>query len=342
MSFFFSRVNYQVVGILLYGVAIRLVSINQPFVDSWSHRQSDVAMIAENFYRNGFNIFYPEINWSGNSGYVGTEFPLVSFLAGLLYPVLGVEEWVGRSISVAFYTLSVPFLYLIVKTISSAQAGVFAVLIYTLAPLSIFSSRSFMPDMPTLSLSIIAIYLFMKWLERGNLSLFLWVSLVTSLAILVKAPSMIIGVPLLYLAWEKYGLSFLRRRDLWIFAAFSLIPTLGWYWHAYHASTAEFVMGSGGTHMFGEGSVGFVSFERYIKILERILTWQLTPPVAAAMICGIFLPSRSRNGQVFHWWLVAVILWIVFAGKGNSSHPWYQLPTLCANNGETLLPAKLE
>ena len=83
--------------------------------------------------------------------------------------------------------------------------------------------------------------------------------------------------------------------------------------------------------MFGEGSVGFVSFERYIKILERILTWQLTPPVAAAMICGIFLQvardfCRSRNGQVFHWWLVAVILWIVFAGKGNSSHPWYQLP----------------
>ena len=71
MSFFFSRVNYQVVGILLYGVAIRLVSINQPFVDSWSHRQSDVAMIAENFYRNGFNIFYPEINWLNRPGISG-------------------------------------------------------------------------------------------------------------------------------------------------------------------------------------------------------------------------------------------------------------------------------
>ena len=65
-------------AIVGYGVAWRLFQITQPFVDAWCWRESDVAMIAENFYRNGYNIFYPQINWAAaSSGYIGTEFPLV-------------------------------------------------------------------------------------------------------------------------------------------------------------------------------------------------------------------------------------------------------------------------
>ena len=31
-------------------------------------------MIAENFYRNGFNIFNPQINWTGDAaGYIGKK-----------------------------------------------------------------------------------------------------------------------------------------------------------------------------------------------------------------------------------------------------------------------------
>jgi len=48
--------------VLSLGVLPRLVKISQPFVDKWSWRQTDVAMIAENFYLHGFNIFYPQIN----------------------------------------------------------------------------------------------------------------------------------------------------------------------------------------------------------------------------------------------------------------------------------------
>ena len=66
------------VGVLSIGIAIRLIHISQPFVDAWSSRQADVAMIARNFYRHGFNILYPQVDWAGTSpGYVGTEFPLV-------------------------------------------------------------------------------------------------------------------------------------------------------------------------------------------------------------------------------------------------------------------------
>ena len=302
------------------------INIDQPFVDHWNWRQSDVAMIAENFYSNGFNIFYPQINWAGDPGYIGTEFPLQPFLASLLYLLFGVQEWIGRSISVASYALSVPFLYLIVKKNADARSGLFAILIYTLAPLGIFASRSFMPDMPTLSLSIVGMYLFTEWLDRGGLNLFIWMSVATSLAILVKLPSVIIGLPLLYLAWQKYGISFLRRRDLWTFAALSLIPAMAWYWHAQVISTSTLVMGGVHPHFFGAGGLAIVSFQTYLGILKRIVTWQLTPIVTTAMLCGIFLPSRGKHGRLVHWWLVGIILFIFFAGAGHHRHAWYQLP----------------
>jgi hypothetical protein len=72
-------------ALTVLGVAIRLVRITQPFIDAWSWRQSDVAMIAENFSRNGFHVFFPQINWAGPApGYVGTEIQLVPLLAALL------------------------------------------------------------------------------------------------------------------------------------------------------------------------------------------------------------------------------------------------------------------
>jgi 4-amino-4-deoxy-L-arabinose transferase-like glycosyltransferase len=163
------RRDWLPVGAILAGaLGIRLIAISQPYVDAWSWRQADVAMIAENFYRHGFALFYPQINWAGTApGYVGTEFPLVPFLAALLYGAFGVQAWVGRALSVAFFGLSVPFLYRLVRQTSDARAARWAVAIYSLTPLSIFASRAFMPDMASLSLSLVALTLFATWLERA-------------------------------------------------------------------------------------------------------------------------------------------------------------------------------
>ena len=39
---------------------------------SW--RQADTAAMARNYYENGHNFFYPQIDWGGNSaGFVETD-----------------------------------------------------------------------------------------------------------------------------------------------------------------------------------------------------------------------------------------------------------------------------
>src|SRR5262245_55719834 len=116
------------VALILGAVLIRLINIAQPFIDHWSWRQSDNAMIADNFYRHGFNFFYPQMSYTGNTpGYVGSEFPLITFIAALLYIPFGVHEWIGRLLSVLFFVASVPFLYLLVKKVSNQRSAFFAV-----------------------------------------------------------------------------------------------------------------------------------------------------------------------------------------------------------------------
>ncbi len=318
-----SREMTLLLGVLAVGLAGRLIAISQPFIDRWSWRQADVAMIARNFYRRGFNIFYPQIDWAGTApGYVGTEFPLVPFLASLFYSLFGIHEWIGRSVSVFFFTLSVPFFYLLVRRVWNASTAGFAVGIYALAPLSIFSSRSFMPDTASLALSIAALYLFVEWLERERRSwLFAAACLLTSLAILVKLPAISIGLPLLYVAWRRYGARLVLRGDLWVFAALSLLLPLAWYIHAYWISVSYFPY-----HLFGEGTAQIVSLEAYMDVGREAATWSLTPLVSGAMLVGMFMSGGATLGRLFHWWLAAIVIFLIVAGRGASSHQWYQLP----------------
>jgi 4-amino-4-deoxy-L-arabinose transferase-like glycosyltransferase len=318
------RREWLLVGaILACGLSIRLIAISQPYVDAWSWRQADVAMIAENFYRHGLALFYPQINWAGPApGYVGTEFPLVPFLAALLYGIFGVQAWVGRAVSVGFFALSVPFFYLLVRHTANIQVARWAVAIYTLTPLSMFASRAFMPDMASLSLSLMALALFATWLERQpHAPLFLATSLVTSLAILVKLPAMLIGVPLLAMAWDKYGVRALHRRDLLALAALAVSGPLAWYTHAYRISLTYPPY-----HFFGTGVLELAEVGWYVEIVHRLATSSLTPLVSAAMLVGLVVPARTASAWVFHWWLLALLMFIVLAGWGNHEHDWYQLP----------------
>ena len=60
------------IAVGLIAIAVRLIAINQPYIDNWSWRQSDVAAIARNYYENGFHFAWPQIDWAGDQpGYVG-------------------------------------------------------------------------------------------------------------------------------------------------------------------------------------------------------------------------------------------------------------------------------
>lgn len=76
--------------ILLIAALLRIQDIHQPLVDAFSWREASTAMMADNFYARSWNIFYPEVSWTGSDpGYQGRELALVSYLTAILYYFVG-------------------------------------------------------------------------------------------------------------------------------------------------------------------------------------------------------------------------------------------------------------
>ena len=308
--------------VILSSIALRLILITQPFLDAWSWKQLTNAMVSRNFYLQGYHFFYPQVDWAGPyPGYIGTEFPIVPFLTSLLYAVFGIHEWIGRSISVFFFILAVPAFYLLVRKLSTTRSASVATAAYCIAPLVFFASRSFQSDIASLSFAILALFLFSEWLDDPNSKkLFLLACAATSLAILVKLPQVIIGVSFLYLCWEKYGVRLVRRKELWAFSAVSLILPLAWELHAYRISVTQYPY-----HFAGSGGVEVMGLSFYWNVIQRTATFGLTPVLSVALLVGLFIYPPGKYRAVFHWWLVAFLLFLVFAGSENR-HPWVQLP----------------
>src|SRR6266550_1148136 len=305
----------------IFAVAARLVLINQPYIDHWSWRQSDVATIARNFSANGFPFAYPQIDWAGDApGYVGTEFPVLPFLAAICYKFDGIQEWIGRSQAVIFFVVSLPFFFLLVREIFSSTAAIWATLFYSFAPLNVFAGRSFMPDVPSLSLALIGLYFFLRWLDNEKPIFLVGAAIAISLALLIKLPSVVIGAPLLFLVWQKWGWNFLKRHGLWFFAAITILPSLAWYWHAHQIAERFYPH-----HFFGEGGIRIENFGWYWDIMRLTATSSLTPVLAIMAIIGLFVAPRGKYAWLFHWWLAAMVLFVIVVGYGNR-HPWYQLP----------------
>ena len=322
------------IAIWVFAVVVRLLFINQPFVDHWSWRQSDVAAIARNFFEHGFRFGYPQIDWAGGSaGYVGTEFPILPFFAAICYKFAGIHEWIGRSQSVIFFAISLPFFFLLVRETFGSTAAIWAAFFYAFAPLNIFAGRCFMPDVPSLGLGIIGLYFFLRWIRNPMPGPFYLSAIAISLSLLIKVTSIVIVAPILYLAVaEGADLGSAQpghvrdsrgqrpRPQLLAFATIAFLPSAAWYWHAYQIAERFYPH-----HFFGAGGVRLESFSWYRDIAQQTATSSLTPMLAVMALIGLAVAPRGKYGRLFDWWLVAMVVFVVSVGYGNR-HPWYQLP----------------
>jgi 4-amino-4-deoxy-L-arabinose transferase-like glycosyltransferase len=320
------------IAMSILAVGVRFIGINQPYEDNWSWRQSDVAAIARNYFQGGFHFAHPQIDWAGDQpGYVGTEFPILPFLAAICYKIFGVHEWVGRIQAVILFAISLPFFFLLVRNIIGEIGAMWALFCYSFAPLGIMASRCFMPDTPSLALSIIGLYLFQRWLESEpdwpiRSTSFALAAVTVSLSILIKATSVLIAAPLVCTAFQRLRIRPLRlgtafkRPALWLFAAIALVPAAVWYCYAYQISLKFYPH-----HFFGAGGLRIMPLAWYLKIAKEIPTSILTPFAFGLGALGVFVARSKAAVRPFRWWLAAMILFIIAVGYGNR-HPWYRLP----------------
>ena len=316
--------------IILLAVLFRLYHINFPVLGWHSWRQSDTATIARNFFYNGFNILHPQINWNGNgTGYVESEFHIYPFIVSLFYAVFGINDMYGRIISIIFSLFTIYGIYLLVRKIMNESTALWSSFIYAILPLNIFYSRAFMPESTMLMCSVYSIYFFSEWIDKENLKYLILTWLFTSLAILIKIPALYLGLPLAFLAIQKYRYKAFSNYKLWLLAFFVLLPVFLWYYHAHQLflnNGATFGIWEFGTDKWGNFNLWidpkFYEAIFVIVIPERLLTY----PGTILFLIGLFIKRKYPQEKLFDFWLIAVIIYFFIVAEGNMQHEYYQLP----------------
>lgn len=191
--------TYLLIAILVVAAILRLNHINQPYADVFSWRQSDTAIMADNFYRKNWNIFYPGVSWNGpEPNYQGCEFQTATYISALLYILVGQHDWVGRGVAVTFGLWGIFALYQLVCRVWDKERAIASAAVMAVLPGSIFIERSFIPDPVMVALVVTSFWLLVSYLQTERWHYLVLASLIGTWGFLTKLPGLIVGIPMIY------------------------------------------------------------------------------------------------------------------------------------------------
>ncbi len=326
------RLQVHVLFLILLVVIIRIPLALRPLsATSNPWRETDTASIARNFYTNPQpNILYPQINWGGNGpGYVEAEFQLFPYITSLLYRVFGENELLGRFVSLVFNTLTCAVFYLLARRLLGERAAFWALFFFAIAPLSVRYGTAFMPEATMFFFYTSALYLFIRWLDDRQ-DRYLWLAAVsTALSILVKPTSIIIGLIIFLLLFERYKLRIVIQPKLWLFAVIALVPPALWFLHARNLFLTygnTFGVISGGDSKFGNLSYwldpGF-----YGSLIQLDLVYVFAGASFLLFIPGLIVYLRQRRSSLLPYSLIVIVPYYLLLARytGNTAGLQYHI-----------------
>lgn len=322
--------NKKIYIIILIALTVRLVDITFPVAGWHSWRQADTAAIARNFYENGQSILYPQIDWAGGgTGFVESEFHIYPYTVSILYQIFGADDMWGRVLSIIASLFTILGLYVLVRKYISDKVALWTAFIYAIIPMNIYFGRAFMPESTMLCCIVYGIYFFSEWVEKQDVKNYLLAFIFVSLSILIKLPSAYIGLPLLFLALNKFGGKAFINWKIILFVVIVFVPVALWYYHAHQLLVnggASFGIWDAGTDKWGNLDL-IVTAKFYNDVfIKSIAERHLTYAGFVMMLIGLFVKRQSKSERLFDWWLISVIIYFLIVAKGNNVHDYYQLP----------------
>ncbi|MBN1596224.1 glycosyltransferase family 39 protein [candidate division FCPU426 bacterium] len=330
-----TRAQILTIWILLgSAVLIRLFGITKPLVDRQYWRQADTAAIARNFYTEDMNIFYPRVDWRGDTaGYVESEFPLYPYLVAGWYHVFGPKEIIGRMVSLGFAVGTVWIIFIFVRRLFDFETAVYSAFMYALSPMVVHYTRAFMPESMMMFFYLAGLYAFFRWVGEKNAwwwGAIAWAA--TSLAVLAKLTAVTMLAPMAGILWDKSGWDFYKSRRMILFFLTVLIPPVLWYAHAYNlfletGLSFGVISGAGYNKFTVPKLLLYPPF--WMLLAERFFVLQLTPLGGALSLLGFFAGFFKREvvaGRTFLYvWAFSQLLFTLVVAEGIRVLEYYQI-----------------
>lgn len=303
--------RYLVIVVFVIIFLMRLYKISNPPLDYSSWRQTDTDSIARNFADYNFNIFCPQLNYDGPMpNYVQLEFQVTTFIIAIFYRIFGYSPIIGRSIPIAFFMGSCCYLYFLVKRKSGVKIAALSVLFYGILPLNVLYSRNIMPESSLMFFTLGALYYFMEWIDKGRLKYYILSIIFSSLAVATKVPSILICLPMMYLAVRKYGVSIFRMPHAYIFTvAVLFLPYVYFMWLG-SISEQSFVNGIGFGMVIPNFPSAIFNTDNLSYVLGQLRDKILTIPGVILLFIGVFIHKQSGE-KYYYVWLAAAFLHVV-------------------------------
>jgi len=320
------RPSIILLGIFFIALAIRLWGVTNPLLDFHAWRQTLTATIAYNFYADGMNFVTPRLNMIDSIFHF--EFPLFTYLVALLYKIFGFNEILGRLVAIAFSMGSIWFLYLLGKRYFDETSSLVACALFAVLPFSVYYSRTFMPESAMIFFSISMVYMFARWLDTRKWSHFILAALFSTLAFLVKLPTLYMGAPLLFLAWNKFQGKIFYQPLLYIFVIAILIPPTLWYSYIARLQFETYGGSNVWLDMLKDYEVLFTL--RYWKLIfvTRLMEKMFAFTVFPFVVLGMRAYTSNKENHVLHIWFFSICLYFIIAAKYNFIHEYYQVPII--------------
>lgn len=181
-------IKYSLLFALLATLAIvfHRDSITSPPNHEHAWAQSDYQALAHGFIRNNFDLLnaetyvynhqYPH-DWqvAHPSTKTSVNFPIYSYTVAVLMKVLGTSEpWVYRSFTLLMSFIGLLYLFKLAQMLNiNLYLSLGLVLFLACSPLYVFYQANFLPGVPALSVSLVGIYHYFKYVQTKQHKYFL-------------------------------------------------------------------------------------------------------------------------------------------------------------------------
>jgi hypothetical protein len=179
------------------------------------------------------------------------------------------------------------------------------------------------------------IYFFSNWIEDRNFQFsifnfqFVLALVFTATALLLKPYALFFTLPMLYLAWQRFGFSSLKQWPLWIFLILSILPLA--VWHTW-MSQDEFIQGVPRNNwLFNGNGIRFKGAFFHWLFAERIGKLILGYWGLPFVVLGILRKINKKEGWLFFSFIISSLTFMTVLATGNIQHDYYQIlimPTL--------------
>lgn len=341
-------------AILFTAALLRLQDITQPLVDMFSWREASTAMMADNFRERSWNIFYPEVSWTGpGPSYQGREFQIVSYITAIIQSLFGWHDWTGRAVASAFGVWSVYAMHRLTERIWGMAHAHAAALMLAVMPGAVAVESSFLPDPAMLALTLTGFWMLMAYLQEGHARYLGAAVALTALGILAKLPGIAVLFPMGFAAlavpYALGGLTRFRLAILFAAAVTVLAAVFGYYsWAVYLGTTYPPYHVAGSGYIWDDGVMALIRRDFYLpQAWKTAKEWLFTLPVLSLAGLGMLagLPSAGERPArperwVFHVWLAGFAVLYIVAAREITANPWNFLilaPAAAAFAGRGLL-----